>query len=148
MRISAKGRYGLSAMIFLAQNENQNRCVAVLAISEKLGISKIYLEQVFALLKKANLVTSIKGANGGYQLSRRADEITAFDILSAIESTLFETTENALPPQASHINSALDTLLWKKLDESVKECLISVSLADLAAQALLNEQKGNFMYFI
>lgn len=148
MRISAKGRYGLSAMIFLAQNAGLAGCITVLKISENLGISKIYLEQVFALLKKAGLVVSIKGANGGYQLSRPALSITVYNILNAIELTLFEPTENALPPKSSHINAALDTLVWAKLDQTVKDFLHTVTLSELAAQASANEQSGNFMYFI
>lgn len=50
--------------------DNQNECITISSIAEKLGISKIYLEQVFSLLKRAKLVTSLKGAQGGYQLSK------------------------------------------------------------------------------
>ena len=53
MRISAKGRYGLAAMAYLAHSYNNGAPVTIIRISEKLGISKIYLEQVFSLLRKA-----------------------------------------------------------------------------------------------
>jgi Rrf2 family protein len=85
MRISAKGRYGLAAMISMAQNSRKDEYITIISISERLGISKIYLEQVFALLKRANLVVSTKGSSGGYQLTRPSDRISAFDIISAIE---------------------------------------------------------------
>lgn len=62
MKISSKGRYGLAAMICIAQNCKNNECITIIKISEILGISKIYLEQVFSLLKRAGLVNSIKGA--------------------------------------------------------------------------------------
>ena len=85
MKISAKGRYGLAAMTYLARNYASGSPVTIVSISEKLGISKIYLEQVFSLLKRARLVNSIKGSQGGYQLSRAPREITPYDILSSIE---------------------------------------------------------------
>ena len=60
MRISSKGRYGLASMILLGQKEKEAEPTAILAVSEKCGISKIYLEQVFTLLKKAELVHSVR----------------------------------------------------------------------------------------
>ncbi len=72
MRISAKGRYGLAAMITIALESQDNECIPVILIAEKLGLSKIYLEQVFALLKRGQLVDSVKGAQGGYRLRRAA----------------------------------------------------------------------------
>ena len=95
MRISAKGRYGLAAMAYLAHSYNNGAPVTIIRISEKLGISKIYLEQVFSLLKRAGLVHSLKGSQGGYQLSRRPGEISAYDILSAIELGLLEVPDKA-----------------------------------------------------
>lgn len=148
MRISVKGKYGLSAMVYLAQNASTNDCVTVLRISEELGISKIYLEQVFSLLKKAELVNSIKGSSGGYQLSRPAEKITSFEILNAIENSLFEETEAITSEKASHINSALTFLLWNELDNVVKEFLSSVTLSKLASEATKNRQGIDFMYFI
>ena len=71
MKISAKGRYGLAAMTYLARNYAAGTPITIVSISEKLGISKIYLEQVFSLLKRARLVNSIKGSQGGYQLAVR-----------------------------------------------------------------------------
>ena len=90
MKISAKGRYGLAAMAFLARISQATSPTTILTISENLGISKIYLEQVFSLLKHARLVTSSKGSQGGYQLARTPQEITAWDVLSAIELPLTE----------------------------------------------------------
>jgi len=148
MRISAKGRYGLSAMIYIAQSSKATQCVPVLKISEFLGVSKIYLEQVFVLLKKAGLVVSVKGSSGGYQLSRSSDHITAFEILNAIEVTLFEATENALADSAAHINTALENLIWGKLDEKVKGFLNMVTLSDLVAESSRNLKGIEYMYFL
>ena len=62
MSISAKGRYGLAAMTHLAQCYQADMPITIISIAEKMGISKIYLEQVFSLLKRAGLVNSINGA--------------------------------------------------------------------------------------
>ena len=76
MKISAKARYGLATMIKLAQLYSREENITVLRLAETLHISKIYLEQVFALLKRAQLVVSTKGAQGGYQLARAPETIT------------------------------------------------------------------------
>ena len=85
---------------------------------EKLGISKIYLEQVFSLLKRARLVNSIKGSQGGYQLSRAPRAITAYDILSAIELSLMEEAAPASPEKMPELDRALGGgFLFAQLDE-------------------------------
>jgi len=147
MKISAKGRYGLSAMIYLAQFATEN-CATVLKVSEDLGISKVYLEQVFALLKKSNLVFSIKGSSGGYQLSHSPEKITAFDILNAIEITLFEPTEAITAKNSSCVDHALQSLLWDELDNTVKHFLSTITLSELLVEAQKNQQGKDFMYFI
>lgn len=147
MKISAKGKYGLAAMIYLAENATTNN-VNVLTISEELGISKIYLEQVFSLLKKAALVNSIKGSNGGYQLSRKSDQITVFDILNAIEFSLFEPTDPIASKKSYYINNALETLIWPELNDRVIEFLKSISLSELTGKAIKSKQGASFMYYI
>ena len=90
MKISTKGRYALASAIHIAQFYGSNEAITLISISESLGISKIYLEQVFALLKRGGIVISVKGAQGGYQLAKSPQQITAYDILSATEASLFE----------------------------------------------------------
>ena len=81
MRISAKGRYALAAMIHLGRYK-EGECIPLIQIAETMDISKIYLEQVFSLLKRAGLVSSIKGSQGGYQLTRYSKDISIYDIMS------------------------------------------------------------------
>ncbi|HCX65526.1 MAG TPA: Rrf2 family transcriptional regulator, partial [Eubacteriaceae bacterium] len=76
MKLSAKGRYALAATTSMAQNKDKNEYITLISISEKLSISKIYLEQIFSLLKRGGVVNSIKGSQGGYQLSRSPKQIT------------------------------------------------------------------------
>ena len=107
MRISSRGRYALAAVISMARQFNSGEYITVISISENLGISKIYLEQVFALLKKADIVSATKGAQGGYQLTRPPEQITVLDILQAVELSLFEMTQDTVPEKAPDIEAAL-----------------------------------------
>ena len=119
MKISAKGRYGLAAMAFLARIGQANSPTTILTISENLGISKIYLEQVFSLLKHVRLVTSSKGSQGGYHLARAAQEITAWDVLSAIELPLTEKASPATGDAQEDLEQALTNCVYDPLDAAI-----------------------------
>lgn len=147
MRISSKGRYGLASMICVAQLGKGGEFVTVISIADKLGISKIYLEQVFSLLKRSKLVTSNKGSQGGYQLTKSSDKITAYDILQAVETSLFEKTERSVSEASGEIEDSLNTLVWDKLDNAVTDVLNKITLEDLVLEA----EKTNgeqFMFYI
>jgi Rrf2 family protein len=148
VRISAKSRYALAALTTMAMQEETKECVTVISISDSLGISKIYLEQVFSLLKRAQLVISVKGAQGGYRLSRSASSITALHILSAMEQRLFEQTGSSAGKSASYIDHVLLANIWKPLESALKETLAGITLRDLASKA--EEQKGGdaLMFYI
>ena len=129
MRISTKGRYGLATMIMLAKKGGNHTAIDV---SNYLGISKIYMEQVFSLLKKAELVQSQKGSLGGYSLAKEASSITAYDILKATESALFEQTQISIASKNStDIESILSNHVWVPIDLSIKNLLTSKSLEDM-----------------
>lgn len=148
MRISAKGRYALAAMISMAQNYDNGEYITVISISEKLGISKIYLEQVFSLLKRGGLVSSVKGAQGGYQLARMPRLITALDVLSAVELFLFEPTEDTVFEMAPEIEGAMRLAAFGTLDSAVKKALEKVTLADLVTEAEKHKTDQGLMFFI
>lgn len=146
MRISSKCRYGMAAMISIAKSEAD--CVTIISISEKLGISKIYLEQVFSLLKRAGLVNSIKGAQGGYQLAMPAEKIKIGDIVRASETSLFETTEHSVAERAEEIDRALDLAVWSKLDHAIAETLNAVTLSDLCEEVERQKYGNETMFYI
>lgn len=148
MRISSKGRYGIASMICVAQLGRNGDFVTVISISEKLGISKIYLEQVFSLLKRSKLVSSIKGSQGGYQLTKSPEKITAYDILQAVEISLFEVTERSVSRQAEGIEKSITSLVWSKMDKSISEVLKNVTLTDLVDEAERNPEDDSFMFYI
>lgn len=148
MRISAKGRYALAAMINMGGNYDNGECITVIRISDKLGISKIYLEQVFSLLKRGGLVTSVKGAQGGYQLARMPRQITVLDILSAVELSLFEKTEDTVADKAPEIEKAMQLSAFDVLDRNVKDSLREITLHDLVLDAESHKTGEAIMFYI
>jgi Rrf2 family cysteine metabolism transcriptional repressor len=148
MRISSKGRYGLASLTSMAQNYDSNACITIISISEKLGISKIYLEQVFSLLKRAGLVVAIKGAQGGYKLVRAPQEINVFDILKALEQSLFEKTEESVAKNANDIEQALQQTVYSAVDASVACALEKITLYDLVIEAEKQKKPDELMFYI
>ena len=91
MKVSTRGRYGLRAMVDIAARMDkldETGCVNLRTIAASQGISENYLGQLVINLKKAELITSVRGAKGGYVLSRPASEITTWDILTALEGDM------------------------------------------------------------
>jgi Rrf2 family transcriptional regulator, cysteine metabolism repressor len=148
MRLSAKGRYALASTTSMAGNRGSNEYITLISISEKLGISKIYLEQVFSLLKHGGIVTSIKGSQGGYQLSRTPKQITVFDILSSVETSLFETTEETIKDKAPEIEAAMRDTIYNPFDSVIKSTLQRITLYDLVSEAEKHKSDQEFMFFI
>ncbi len=83
MRLTTKGRYAVTAMLDLALHAQQGP-VSLADISERQGISLSYLEQLFAKLRRGNLVTSVRGPGGGYQLSRHMSGIHVAQVIDAV----------------------------------------------------------------
>lgn len=147
MRISAKGRYALAAAVSLAQAYSGGGCTTVISISERLGISKIYLEQVFSLLKRGEVVSSTQGPLGGYILTRNPREISAYDVLAAVETALFQPAEETVAEKAPDVDAALNTLVFQSLDAAVAQALRRISLEDLMQEAE-NQNGEGLMFFI
>jgi Rrf2 family protein len=131
MRISVKGRYALAAVVEIARHTGSGENVAVVNIAETLGISKIYLEQVFTQLKRVGLLFSVKGSKGGYQLAKPPAKITAWEILAALESALVEQAESTVEADAPEIETAMQELVFLPLDAVVMEFLSKVTVQNL-----------------
>jgi Rrf2 family cysteine metabolism transcriptional repressor len=148
MRISSKGRYGLAAAVLMAREYVSGAQMTVAGAAENLGISKIYLEQVFSQLKKAGIVVSSKGAQGGYRLTRPPQKITAFEVLSALEQSLFEKTEQSVAEKAADVERAMQESVFSAADRAVCGALAAVSLSDLAAKADQYRKSDAYMFYI
>lgn len=131
MKISTKGRYGLRAMIDLTVNSAGDH-VALNSIAERQNVSENYLEQVFSTLRKAGLVKSIKGAQGGYVLAHKASDITVGNILRALEGNLSVIDETSEGKEASaSMEQCLSSNVWEKINESVNSVVDAITLEDL-----------------
>lgn len=145
MRISVKGRYALAAVTELAARDRRGERATVAAIAESLGISRIYLEQVIAQLKKEGLVQSVKGAKGGYHLAVPPEKITALAVLRAVESTLFESSAPTVAQEAPGLELALRQGIFEPLDRAVESCLGAVTVAHLLADAQRRQEDLAYM---
>ncbi len=149
MKLSTKGRYGLRAMVDLALNAEEGH-LALSAIADRQHISMQYLEQVFSILRKAELVRSVKGANGGYTLATHASKITVGSILKALEGNLSiagnrtESEEGGLNP----IEQCIRESIWDKLDENINVFIESITLADLAENTRKYTVDSEIMFHI
>src|SRR5512146_640614 len=85
MKVSTKGRYGLRAMMDLAANQRDGTPVFLSDIARRQAVSEKYLEHIFAALKTAGLVHTVRGRKGGFLLSKSPTEITASTIITALE---------------------------------------------------------------
>jgi Rrf2 family protein len=148
MRISAKGRYALASTISMAATHITGEYITLISISEKLGISKIYLEQVFALLKRGGIVNSIKGSQGGYQLARMPRQISLYDVLSSVEASIFESVEDTVSDKAPEIEAAMRISAFEKIDEAQKSLMKGISIEQLAEEAAKLKSGGASMFYI
>lgn len=131
MKLSTKGRYGLRAMIDLADySEEMPQSIACIAARQ--SISDSYLEQLMAKLKKAGLITSIRGAQGGYVLAKPSKEISVGDILRALEDL---SPVNCVGLKGEQTCGGSDTCVtrnvWKRIDDSIQHAVDSIFLNEL-----------------
>lgn len=148
MKISAKGRYALASLLFMAGKFSPEEYITIPTISKALSISKIYLEQTFSLLKKAELVISVKGAQGGYQLALPPEKITCLDVLIATEITLFDQTDAATGGEDPIMDSTLEEVVFAPINTSIQETLSKISLNDLIIKIRQARENENLMFYI
>jgi len=135
MILTTKARYAVMAMIEIADNyRKQESPTALSEISKSQNISLSYLEQIFSLLKKAQIVKSIKGPGGGYVLSKHYGEITIAQIIKAIGEPIKMT--NCGSGTKSCISTTNNTKckthhLWQGLEKNIFNYLNSISLEDI-----------------
>lgn len=123
LKISTKGRYGLTIMMELAEQFGTGP-ISLKSIAEKHQLSEHYLEQLIAPLRNAGLVKSIRGAYGGYILSRPAEEITSGDIIRVLEGPIS-------PVDFSEEDDPAKRDLWIRIRDSIAGVLDSTTLEDL-----------------
>ena len=132
MRLTTKGRYAVTAMLDLALHKNQGP-VSLSDISSRQAISLSYLEQLFSKLRRSELVSSVRGPGGGYELKRGSDEIFIAQIIDAVDESV-DTTKCQGAGDGQGGETCLTHYLWEDLSEQIHTFLESISLADLVAK--------------
>ena len=140
MWISTKGKNAVKVMIDLGMYTT-GEPVKVKDIARRQDISEKYLEQIIAMLNKAGLVKSIRGAKGGYVLGQDLKQVTVGRILEAAEGDM-SVVDNLGEVTGENLTDIVCDKLWGRLDESVRQVLDHQTLADLVEeqQALLTDQ--------
>jgi Rrf2 family transcriptional regulator, cysteine metabolism repressor len=139
LKISTKGRYGLTIMMELAKRYGDGQ-VSLKSIAQKNGLSEHYLEQLIAPLRNHGLVKSIRGAYGGYILARSPEEITAGDVIRVLEGPIS-------PVEFQEEEDPAKRDLWLRIRDAISGVLDSTSLQNLISY----EDKGNmdsYMFYI
>jgi Rrf2 family iron-sulfur cluster assembly transcriptional regulator len=131
MRLTTKGRFAVTAMVDLALRQNRGP-VTLAAISERQHISLSYLEQLFGKLRRAALVSSVRGPGGGYNLAQPPASISVADIVSAVDEPM-DATQCGGKENCHDDKRCMTHDLWATLNEKMQEYLSSVTLADLVA---------------
>ena len=136
MKLSTRAKYGLKALIDLGLY-SEKEAVSLQSIAGRQNISVSYLEQLMALLKKAGLVKSVRGAAGGYFLGRPAEEISVGDILRVLEGGL----EAASCPGTVGVVGCLGSdlcvakLVWKRINDSITDAVDTLMLSELIEES-------------
>lgn len=124
MKISTKGRYGLTIMIELAKRHGEGP-VSLKSIAQSNDLSEHYLEQLIAPLRNAGLVKSIRGAYGGYVLAHKPSQITAGDVIRVLEGPL-------TPVEGIEDEEPAKRELWIRIRDAIRDVLESTTIDDLA----------------
>lgn len=132
MKLSTRGRYGLKAMFELSMNYGQGP-ISLNIISERQNISLNYLEQLMAQLKKADLVESVRGKQGGYLLAKKPAEISVGDILIVLEGELAPTdcVKEYTEDECTNADFCVTRIIYEKIKKSIDDVVYSITLQDM-----------------
>ena len=138
MKLSTKGRYALIAMAYIARKDFRSK-ISVAEISNNLGISQTYLEQLFMKLRKANLVRSVRGASGGFSLNLHPKNIRINDIMEAVDENFAAVSnenrfESNIVPKPFELD--LTEKFWEQFSSQVYLFLHNISLEDVASDSM------------
>lgn len=135
MKLTSKGRYAVTAMLDIAINQSKGP-ITLAMISERQDISLSYLEQIFAKLKKSDLVLSARGPGGGYRLSRTPAEISISEVIAAVNEDL-EARKCKGRQNCKGGEECLSHELWSDLSEMIEQFLENITL-----QKIIEKRSG------
>lgn len=141
MKISTRGRYGLKAMVDLAV-EYGNGPVNVGTLARMQAVSETYLEQLMGALKRAKLISSIRGAQGGYLLAKKPEDISVGEVLNVLEGTtvLIECVGSEVF-DCDNACTCSARPLWLKLQSKINNVLKETTIKDLADDYIIQKRR-------
>lgn len=146
MKVSLRSTYGIMAAVDMAMQSGSGPIQAK-SIARRQGIPARFLEQVLHAMKKAGLVSSLRGAQGGYVLSRKPSDLSVAEILEALEGPLsYPGTNGRLPTMTK--SDALLAKIWTRVNEAERRVLEEITVEALAGQQREIEQQRTLMYHI
>lgn len=142
--LSRKSRYGLRALIDLGKNAGDGR-ISLSSIAERNQISSQYLEQIFASLRRAGIIQSVKGSQGGYYLAKEPSEITVSEILHALDGSFHIEPEKS---EDDGIAQTVQSCVIDRLNQAFDEILEEETLGDLISYYNAHHVNADDMYYI
>lgn len=144
MRITHWGEYGAQCCIYIARASLEGRTIVGAAeIAEAQGIGIEYAQQILHRLRKAGVIGSVRGPNGGYKLNKSVDELTLMEVLHAVEGTSFEVICEKKPLDSKRCSADSNCSLrplWYELRDHVNEFLFRYSLRSLVEKQIAVEK--------
>ncbi len=134
--ISTKGEYGLTAVLVLAKQKN-GELLQIKEIARQGDIPQNYLEQILVVLKKAGIVASIRGANGGYKLTKNPKLLTVYEVLHTLECCFAQTDSNT--------QKNLLQPFWEDIQKKIEK-IFQITITEL--EELLEKDSKNLTYYI
>ena len=142
MIISSKGKYGLVALMDICLYSG-SEAVTLKSVSKRQNISERYLEQIFSILRKGGIITSKKGAQGGYFLARTAKDKTVREILKILEGDLKIVSPSE---EKNDIECFMQKKIWNNINRQIETYFNSITLEELVKDYI--EGKITIMYYI
>jgi Rrf2 family iron-sulfur cluster assembly transcriptional regulator len=131
VNITTRGRYALRASLALAKLGAQGEPVSINSLSEKENISPVFLEQIFFRLRKAGIVTSIRGPGGGFRFARSPDELTVRQILEAAGENLELVFCDKASDNCDRIGQCLSHCVWVEVNQLVKNYFSGITISTI-----------------
>ncbi|MDR1231263.1 MAG: Rrf2 family transcriptional regulator [Spirochaetaceae bacterium] len=142
MKVSTRGKYGMRLLLDLAHRSSETH-VTLASVAQRQGISVRYLEQVAIILRRSGIIRSVKGAQGGYALARKPDEIILGDILRSLEGDMLIIDPPLDDEPETRLQRCVRATVFDKINERIAEVIDGETLADLAGILPVTD-----MYFI
>ncbi|MDD6040093.1 MAG: Rrf2 family transcriptional regulator [Clostridia bacterium] len=138
MKLSTRGKYGLYAMYYLAMHDGEGP--QTLQNISTVGVPKQYLEQILGNLRRAGLVSTVRGAQGGYQMARKPEETTLRDIIDAVEGPIELSECTASEQSCQRSGTCPVRWVWQRVTDSINSELEKIRLSDMLNQSCESEE--------